>query len=149
MEQQESKIHRPLNELASLCDVYAVLQPEYRKRQTTYVLQTLWRDLTPDFDVIGPHYTNDGPFSHHSLCRLLLDSIHQFHVCGFETDAVVCDGAPANMTMVKEMSGAPRKAYRSVYPLIVASVFYTLTLLLQCCCWFRHCEAVLSLALHW
>ena len=65
------------DELASLCDVYAVLQPEYRKRQTTYVLQTLWRNLTSDFDVIGPHYTNDSPFSHHSLCRLLLDSIHQ------------------------------------------------------------------------
>ena len=97
------------DELASMCDVYAVLQPEYRKRQTTYVLQTLWRDLTSDFDVIGPHYynTNDSPFSHHSLCRLLLDSIHQFHVCGlFETDVVVCDGASPNMTMVKEMSGA-------------------------------------------
>ena len=95
------------DELASLCDVYAVLQPEYSKRQTTYVLQTLWRDLTSDFDVIGPHYTNDSPFSHHSLCRLLWDSIHQFHVCGFETDAVVCDGTTPNMTMVKEMSGAP------------------------------------------
>jgi hypothetical protein len=102
----------PHDELASLCDVYDVLQPDYRKRQTTYILQTLWRDLTSDFDIIGPHYTNDSPFPHHSLCCLLLDSIHQFHVCGFETDAVVCDGASPNMTMVKEMSGAPRKAYR-------------------------------------
>ena len=59
------------DELASLCDVYDVLQPDYRKRQTTYVLQTLWRDLTSDFDVIGPHYTNDSPFSHHNLCHIL------------------------------------------------------------------------------
>ena len=102
------------DELASLCDVYAVLQPDYRKQQTTYILQTLWRDLTSDFDVIGPHYTNDSPFSHHSLCCLLLDSIHQFHVCGFETDTIICDGAAPNTTMMKEMSGAPRKAYRSV-----------------------------------
>lgn len=102
------------DELASLCDVYTVLKPDYRKRQTSYVLQTLWRDLTADFDVIGPHYTNDGQFSHGNLCQIVIDSIHQYHVCGFETVAVVCDGAAANMTMIKEMCGAPRKAYRFV-----------------------------------
>ena len=41
-----------------------------------------------------------------------MESIHQFHVCGFEMVAVVCDGASSNMTMIKEMSGAERKAYR-------------------------------------
>ena len=101
-------------ELSSLCDVYSVLKPDYRQRQISYVLQTLWRDLTSDFDIIGPHYSNEGPFSHSTLCRILMDTIHQFHVCGFDTVAVVCDGAAANMTMVKEMSGAPRKAYRFV-----------------------------------
>ena len=86
-------------------------------------------------------------FSYHSLCHLL-DSIHQFHVCGYETNAIVCDEAFPNMTMVKEMSGAPRKAYWSVWPVIVASTFYKHTLLLQCCCWFRCCEVIL-LTLHW
>ena len=100
------------DELASMSDVYSVLSPDYRKRQTTYVLQVLWRDLTSEFDIIGPHYTSDSQFPHQALCRLLIDSIHQFHVCGFETVAVVCDGAAPNMTMVKEMSGAARKAYR-------------------------------------
>ena len=95
-----------------MSDVYSVLSPDYRKRQTTYVLQVLWRDLTSEFDVIGPHYTSDSQFPHQALCRLLFDSIHQFHVCGFETVAVDCDGAAPNMTMVKEMSGAARKAYR-------------------------------------
>lgn len=55
--------------------------------------------------------------------RLLLDAIHQFHICGFETDAVIFDVASPNMTMVKEMSGAPRKAYRSVLPLIITSMY--------------------------
>lgn len=100
------------DELSSLSDVYATLQPDYRKRQTNYILQTLWRDFTSEFDVIGPHYTSEGPFDHNGLCCVLFDSLHQFHVCGFETLAVVCDGAAANMTMVKEMSGDPRKAYR-------------------------------------
>ena len=56
-------------------------------------------------------YTSDGPFQHHALCRLLMDSIQQLHIHGFETVAVVCDGAASNLTMIKEMSGAPRKAY--------------------------------------
>ena len=38
----------------------------------------------------------------------------QLHVCGFETVAVVCDGSAPNLTMMKEMSGAPRKAFRCV-----------------------------------
>ena len=103
------------DELASLSDVYTTLSPDYRKRQTSYILQTLWRDLTSNFDVIGPHFTNDGPFSHEFLCRILMESIHQFHICGFETIAVVCDGAAPNMTMMKEMSGSPRKAFRYMY----------------------------------
>ena len=51
-------------ELTSLCDVYKTLSPDYGQRQTSYFLQTLWRDFTSDFDVIGPHYSSDGPFSH-------------------------------------------------------------------------------------
>ena len=97
------------DELASMSDVYSVLSPDYRKRQTTYILQVLWRS---NFDITGPHYTNDVQFPHQTLCRLLVDAIHQFHVCGFETVAVVCDGAAPNMTMIKEMSGASRKACR-------------------------------------
>ena len=40
-----------------------------------------------------------------------MDAIFKFHTCGFETCAVVCDGASSNMTMVKELCGAERKAY--------------------------------------
>ncbi len=99
------------DEMATLCDVYKTLCPDYRGRQTSYVMQTLWRDLTSDFDVIGPHYTNDKTFPHDKLCPILIDAIQQFHLCGFKTVAVVCDGASSNMSMIKEMSGAPAKAY--------------------------------------
>ena len=36
------------NELSTLCDVYQTLSPNFRQKQTSYVLQTLWRDLTSD-----------------------------------------------------------------------------------------------------
>ena len=73
---------------------------------------SLWRDLTSDFDVIGPHFTKDTTFSHHILCTLLMKSIHQLHICGFEVVAVVHDGTSSNMTVIKEMRGAARKAFR-------------------------------------
>ena len=93
-------------------DHYAMCTVLSGKRQTTYVLQTLWRDLMSSFDVIGPHFTNDATFPHHMLCSVLMESIRQFYICGFEVVVVVCDGASSNMTMIKEMSGAERKAYR-------------------------------------
>ncbi len=48
---------------------------------------------------------------HKFLVPTSIDSIFKFHKCGFETCAVVCDGASANMTMIKEMSGAEKKAF--------------------------------------
>ena len=100
-------------ELTSLCDVYKTLSPDYR-RQTSYFLQTLWRDFTSDFDVISPHYSSDSPFSHDALCRIVIDAIQQFHLSGFKTVAVVADGAPSNLKMIKEMSGARNGAYGCV-----------------------------------
>ena len=99
------------DELTSLCDVYKTLSPDYRGLQTSYFLQTLWRDFTSDFDMIGLHYSSDCTLSHDVLCRVLIDAMEQFHFCGFKTIAVVVDGASANMQMIKEMSGAPQKAY--------------------------------------
>lgn len=75
---------------------------------TSYFLQTLERDFTSDFDVIGPHYTSDCTFVHDVPCRVLINAIHQ---CGFLTVAVVTDGASANLKMIKEMSGASLEAY--------------------------------------
>ena len=72
------------DELISLCDVYKTLSPDYQGRQTSYIMQTLWRDFTSDFDVIGPHYSNDSTFPHDATCRVLIDAIQQFHLCGFE-----------------------------------------------------------------
>ena len=47
-------------EMSTLCDVYRTLSPDFQQRKTTYVLQTLWRDLTSNFEIIGPHYTSEG-----------------------------------------------------------------------------------------
>ena len=76
-----------------------------------YFLQFLWRDLTSDFDVIGPHYstvkTMDCPFT----LACLLDAIDAFQPYGFKVSAVVLDGASSNLAMVKELSGHGRGTY--------------------------------------
>ena len=35
-------------QLTTLCDVYQTLSSDFRQKQTSYVLQTLWRDLTSE-----------------------------------------------------------------------------------------------------
>lgn len=46
--------------LASLNDVYFILQPSESSKQTSYILQFLWRDLTSDFDIVGPYFTSSS-----------------------------------------------------------------------------------------
>jgi hypothetical protein len=41
-------------DFASLHDIFEDLEKDERSQKTTYVVQFLWRDLSSDFDVIGP-----------------------------------------------------------------------------------------------
>ena len=47
---------------------------------------------------------------HKFLLPTLMDAIFKFHRCGFEISGVVCDGAAPNLTMIKELTGAERRA---------------------------------------
>ena len=60
------------DEMTTLCDVYRTLQPSFRQKRISYVLQTLWRDLTSDFDIVGPHYTSEGTMSVSLIYSFLL-----------------------------------------------------------------------------
>ena len=41
-------------EMSTLCDLYMKLDKEEAPANTDYVMQTLWRDITSDCDIIGP-----------------------------------------------------------------------------------------------
>lgn len=62
-------------------------------------------------DIIGPHYTSEQTVDHKFLLPTVMDAMFKFHQYGFETSAIVCDGASSNLSMIKEMTGADRKAY--------------------------------------
>ena len=90
------------HELLTLHDVYEALEVE-KTSKTSYVLQTLWRDLSSDYDIIGPYYTSEGGLKSKFLLACLYDAMRQFHQFNFKVVAVVCDGASANLTSLKAL----------------------------------------------
>ena len=87
------------DELASLLD------PDCRSKQTTYILQFLWRDLTSPFDVVGPYFKSSGPLESKLILSCVYESIRVFHLYGFKTCALVCDAAAPNVTVIKATMG--------------------------------------------
>ena len=43
-------------ELSTLCDIYQTLNSDFRQKQTSYVLQTIWRDLTSEVFHVPPRW---------------------------------------------------------------------------------------------
>ena len=75
-------------DLASLTDVYQLLDPDCRSKQTTYILQFLWRDLTSSTDVVGPCFTSSGPLENKFILSCVLESI-------------ICDATAPNVSVIK------------------------------------------------
>ena len=92
-------------EMATLSDLYEKLDAETESRNTDYILQTLWHDLTSECDIVGPYYTNNGTFKAKKMLPCVMDSITKFHCHGFKVCAVICDGAATNLTMLKILLG--------------------------------------------
>ena len=73
-------------------------------------------------DIIGPHYTSEVTVDHKFLLPTVMDAMFKFHKCGFDTSAIVCDGASSNLTMIKEMTGADRTAYGWVFKIAMVNL---------------------------
>ena len=88
----------------SFQDVYQSLDPDAKTQTTSYV-QTLWRDLTSEFDIIGPYYTSADGLKSCFLLPCIMDTIYQFNLFGFKTFMIIWDGASPNLTMLKLLCG--------------------------------------------
>ncbi len=98
------------DELCSLHDVFQTIQIDHRAQKASYVLQYLWRCtavLLPasNFDIIGPYYTSAKQVSNKFIVATLYETIHALHLYGFNTKAIVCDGASSNMATIKQLTG--------------------------------------------
>ena len=93
------------DDMANLLDVYQALDPDAATKSTTYVLQFLWRDLTSSFDVVGPYYTSSKTMESKYVLGVVLETVKLFHLYGFNTCVLVCDGASSNLTTIKTTMG--------------------------------------------
>lgn len=76
------------SELQTLQNVYKFIDSDSKTQKAVYVLQTLWHDLTSEFDIIGPYYTSAYGLKSKFLLPCVIDAIYQFHLL-----RPLCDGA--------------------------------------------------------
>ena len=91
-------------DMSSLHDVYASLGDE-QPQQASYMLQFVWRDLTSSFDIIGPYFSSSESLKSKFILACVFEVMKIFQLYGFQTSALVCDGASANLTALKTTTG--------------------------------------------
>ena len=101
-------------DLASLHDIYQLIDKDVKTRQTSYIMQFLWRDLTSSFDIVGPYFTSGDTLESKFILSCLLDTLRSFHLHGFLTSMLVCDAASANVATIKATCGLKGTLGRTV-----------------------------------
>uniref|UniRef100_A0A1X7V628 Transposable element P transposase-like RNase H domain-containing protein n=1 Tax=Amphimedon queenslandica TaxID=400682 RepID=A0A1X7V628_AMPQE len=91
------------SDMASLHDVYEGLDEEEESKKTEYVLQFLWRDISSEFDVIGPYFTISGTIEAQHLHTLVMKTLLVFNQFEFRVRCLLCDGASGNLALLKEL----------------------------------------------
>lgn len=93
------------DEFTSLHDVYQGLVDDDKCQKTQYVVQFLWRDLSSDFDAIGPHFTCSTTMETAHLHSMVIRTMLSFCQFGFLIRALLCDGASTNLSLLKKFCG--------------------------------------------
>ena len=89
--------------LSSLHDVFRGLDDNFRTKKTTYVLQFLWRDISSDYDAIGPYFTAEKSLETRFLISCLFEAMLIFETYRFQIYSLVCDGASCNLSLLKRL----------------------------------------------
>lgn len=92
-------------DLSSLNDVYRILEQPDSPKQTSYILQFLWRDLTSNYDIVGPYFTCSESVDGKFIYACIFETLRLFQAHGLKTSLLVCDGCPANLTTIKTSHG--------------------------------------------
>ena len=48
------------DDMSSLHNAYQLVDETFASKQTSYILQFLWRDLTSSFDIVGPYFASSS-----------------------------------------------------------------------------------------
>ena len=98
-------------DMSSMHDVYQQLDENSKSEKASYILQFLWRDISSDVDVIGPYYTSQKGLDNKFIMACLLETIHLLFSFGFNTVLLICDGASANLKLLKMLCGEESAVY--------------------------------------
>ena len=98
-------------EFPILNDIYEEYNPLIAALPAEYHLQFLWRDLTSDFDVIGPYFSSAASYDHRFVIASIRETMRLLHACDFLVTGLVCDGASTNLAAIKLMCHGRRGAY--------------------------------------
>ena len=93
------------DDLRSLHDVYASVKDEKGLHMTSHILQFLWRDLSSNFDVIGPYFTSDSVMEAKFVTSCVLEAMLSFESFHFGVRGLVCDGSSCNLSFMKGLCG--------------------------------------------
>lgn len=93
------------DDLISLHDVYKGIIEDERCQKTVYIIQFLWRDLSSDFDVLGPYFNCSSSLEVQSLHSMVIRTMVAFTQFGFCIRALLCDGASSNLSLMKLLCG--------------------------------------------
>ena len=92
-------------DLASLNDIYTLLKNSDTNKQTSYVLQFLWRDLTSEFDIVGPYFTSANSVDGKFVLACVLETVKLFQLHNLKTSILICDGGSSNVATIKASHG--------------------------------------------
>eukprot|EP00733_Pompholyxophrys_punicea_P001527 Pompholyxophrys_punicea_v1_NODE_795_length_1280_cov_4.899756.p2 type:complete len:115 gc:universal NODE_795_length_1280_cov_4.899756:58-402(+) len=59
---------------------------------TTHILQTLWRCISFNFDIIGPYFTNSASLESEYVVKKILDVVRTFQIFNLHTMMLIGDG---------------------------------------------------------
>ena len=86
-------------------DIYTLLKSSDTCKQASYILQFLWRDLTSEFDIIGPYFTSTNSVDGKFVSACVLTTVKLFQLHNLKTSILICDGRSSNVAAVKASHG--------------------------------------------
>ena len=89
------------DDMASLHDIYQELSKDDKTKKASYILQFLWRDVVTNVDIIGPYYTSQEGLDHKFIMSCVMETMHLFYMYDFHVVLLTCDGASANLKLLK------------------------------------------------
>ena len=71
---------------------YQSVTEETETDKAGYVCQFLWRDITSNYDILGPYYPSKAGQSSKELHAATMETLEWLQRYGFETLMFTCDG---------------------------------------------------------